>query len=292
MSEKVNIKINNVQNLPNLNLFEKTFSIKEWNLKNLDWFILEDSLYFNEYGKIETKTLVDEFIKKNKKKGKTLFDYLKKWDLSLNFTWHITCASFLWYTLDKISFISIWYRKRLTAFIIKTDDGQEITLTKNQELLTNTWYKAVSKLEKGDSLVWCKWMSYTFKNGWLKKWFLNTVKELENIKKVIVKNKSTKIKTKELDKNTFSLLNILWVDIKNNEIYLEDIQNMINIQKKKKSDISDIEIENTFWWRKKKNIFIRNIESIEKVEKKDTLVWSVVTKNSENYIINNFIIKK
>jgi len=295
------MKINKIQKIKNLNLFNWNTSLKEWNLKNLEWFLINDTnnyknnvtYYFNEYWKVNTNNIIDEFIKKNKRKWRFIYDILKKWDISLNFSWHLTCASWLWYTLDKISFISLWYRKKIKMFEIKTNDNNKIILTKDIEILTNSWYKKVHLLKKWDMIIWLLWNSF----NWFKKWaykkkFIDIYTILNNIKKDIEKKWKNFISIKDINKKYLPYLNIIWINSLKKNIYLNDINVLINNINKDDIDYNEKNIlSNNFSWSKK-NFFLREIISIKEVEINDWYIGSIVSKLSNNYIINNIIIKK
>lgn len=288
------MELNEIQKIDNLDLFSWNSSLKEWNLKNLEGFLIKDCFYFNEYWKVDTNTIISEFIKKNKKKWLHLYDIIKKWDISLNFTWHVTCASWLWYTLDKISFISLWYRKKIKMIEIHADDWTFITVTRNIKILTNKWYVIAEKIKKDDELIGIIWNSYNwFKNGWYKKNFVDIHNILSEIKKIILKKENKEIEIKLLDKKYWDYLNIIWINTSNKLLNIDDINllieniewNNINNEELEIKDENDI----MFW---KKNIFIKKILKVNEIEVIDGYIWSIVSKLSQNYIINNIIIKK
>lgn len=293
------MELNKIQNIDNLDLFKWNTSLKEWNLKNLEGFLIKDWFYFNEYWKVDTNNIISEFIKKNKKKWQYLYDLIKKWDISLNFTWHVTCASWLWYTLDKISFISLWYRKKTKMIEIFSDDWSSITVTKKLKILTNTWYKESQNIKIWDDLVWILWNSYNwFKNWWIKKNFIDILIILREIKQELIKQKISDIEILKLNKKYLTYLNIIWINTAKKIISIQEINFLIdNIEKGggKDDESEDITNKESFWdvwWLNRKNIFIKKVVKVNEIEILDWYIWSIVSKLAQNYIINNIILKK
>jgi len=290
------MKLNNIQKLNDLNLFNWNSSLKEWNFKNLEWFLIKDWFYFNEYWKVETKTIISEFIKKNKKKGQFLYDLVNKGDISLNFTWHVTCASWLGYTLDKINFISLWYRKKIKMIEIFTEDNCSIVLTKKMKLLTNQGYKESQDIVLWEELIWILWNSYNwFKNGGAKNNFIDILNILISIKDKIKKLNIEKIQINKLEKKYSNYLNIIGINSSKKYISLEEIDILISsIEWTKEWDDSISKDVQDVLWNKEmnKNIFIRKITRIEEIEVLDAYIWSIVSKLALNYIVNNIILKK
>lgn len=284
------MNLQKIKNIDKENLFKWHSSLKEWNLKNLEWFLVKDGFYFNEYGKVNTNNIMTEFIKKNKKKWQFLHDIIKKWDISLNSTWHITCASWLWFTLDKISFISLWYRKKIQMIEIKTNDGYSITVTPNKKILTNEWYIEAFKLRKGIELIGIMWSSYNwFKNWGLKKEYIDIYNILIEINELISKAWNKEIKIKDLSKDIREYLNILGIQTSNKIITKAEIDILLKALewKNNKQDI-DILLDDT----NNKNLFLRNIETVKEVIIEDAYIWSIISKLANNCIINNIILEK
>lgn len=258
---------------------------KKWNLKNLEWFLLDDSYFFNEYWLYYTKNLIKEFIKKNKKKWITLFDEIKNWDISLNFTWLISVTSWLWYTPDKISHITLWYREKAIMYKFYTEEGYDITLTANQPILTDFWYKKAKDIKVKDFLIGNLWLA----NKWFK-----TSKDKEKYENIntIISNIAHFDEDWFLDYSKISThykkyLNILWIHIWS-KISKEEFFKLIKSEK----DINNI-IDINAWLKDsdKKILIQRKIIKIEKIEMHNIYIWNITTHLSNNININNFILK-
>lgn len=261
--------------------------IKHWNFKELEWFLISDSFFFNEYGLYETKNLIGEFIKKNKKKSITLFEEIERWDITINFTWLISVTSWLWYTPDKISHVSLWFRKKINMINLVTDDNNYINLTPWQLLLTNSGYKKAEDININDELIWSLWSAKTFKNSKYKK-YENITDIIKTINKYF--DKSWILDYNGVPKKYLKYLNILWID-SNKELKKEDFLNIID--KETKKDITEWNIWNIWdilWW--KNNIFKRKIKQIRKIEMKNIYIWNITTHLSSNININNFILEQ
>jgi hypothetical protein len=275
-----------------VDLFSWNTSLKKQKTKEMDWFLISEGFYFNEYWKVYTKTLIDEFVRKNKKKWQFLHKMLLESNLSLNFTWYITSCSWLWFTLDKIWFLSLSYNSSLSMIEIVSDDWFVITVTKNQEILTNKWYKKAVNLTADDELIWALWNSYNGFKTWKNKnnkyidilWTLKSLKERFENEQVDV------LELSKFNSDMREFFNIMWVKQQNKKISIQSIQFAIdNILWKNQEDYN----LDTFISKesKTKNLFLRKIKSVKEIDVKNWYICNITTKLSYNYIISNVILK-
>lgn len=298
-----------IKNLKKEKIFKGHLSLKEWNLKDLEWFLIKwikrendneeyinDSFYFNEYWKVNTENIMKEFIKKNKKKGKFLYDIIKKGDISLNSTGHIAVSSFLWFSLDKISFISLWYRKKIKMIEIETDEWISLIVTKNQKILTNYGYVKAIDLTNEDILIWIIWSSNIGFKRWPRREYVDIFKLLNSIKKLILKEKDKVIEIKNIEKDLLEYMNILWINTSKWTLSLNEINYLIKGLEKNNIEMDENEFDNLLInnhkdkWRK--HFFCKYIKSVKEVEINEGYISSVIPDLAGNYIINNIILEK
>jgi len=285
------MNLDKIKEIDKKKLFKWHSSLKEWNLKDIEWFLIKDSFYFNEYWIVDTNNIIEEFIKKNKRKWKYLYDIVKKWDISLNITWHITVASWLGFTLDKINFISLWYRKNVDMIKIITEDNYFIIVTKNKKILTNNGYIKAKDIKNTDCLIWITWNSYNnFKKNWNKDEYIDIYNLLLELKKIISNTGLKKIEIMKISKKHRNYLNIIWIDTSDKILTLEKIEILLKWLEWK-NELKEILILNDKNSKYKK-LFHRKIKTIKEIKIKDAYIWSIISKLSNNCIINNIIIEK